>query len=196
MTELEKLHRAKQYIDQLAQGIDPIGGEAMPDDAALCNVRLSRCFFYVSDILRQVIENGGEIRRAGRSTSSLLPFALPASEQAKLEPAGRALMISHFVKRINDLADLSSMRKLKVVAFTGWLLEKGFLQDEIIADQKHKKPTTAGLSLGISAEKREGPRGTYTALLYDEDAQRFLLDHLDEIIARSNGDAEPKDGEA
>ena len=59
MTELEIMKRAKMYMDKLAQGIDPITDREMEDDAVLNNVRLTRCFFYVSGILDQVIANDG-----------------------------------------------------------------------------------------------------------------------------------------
>lgn len=59
MTELEKIERARMYMDKLANGIDPIDDSAIPDGDVIHNVRLSRCFFFVSDVLRQVIENGG-----------------------------------------------------------------------------------------------------------------------------------------
>ena len=59
MTELETLERAKIYMEKLANGINPIDGSVIPDEDVVNNVRLSRCFFYVSDVLRQVIENGG-----------------------------------------------------------------------------------------------------------------------------------------
>ena len=52
MTELEKIERAKMYMDKLANGIDPISGSEIPDDDIINNVRLSRCFFFVSDVLR------------------------------------------------------------------------------------------------------------------------------------------------
>ena len=61
MTELETVQRAKMYMDKLAQGIDPISGQELPEDSALNNVRLARCFFYVSGILDQVIANGGVV---------------------------------------------------------------------------------------------------------------------------------------
>ena len=61
MTELETMRRAKMYLDKLAQGIDPITNQEVPDDSVLNNVRLARCFFYVSDVLSKVIENGGVI---------------------------------------------------------------------------------------------------------------------------------------
>ena len=59
MTELEKIEYAKSFIDKLANGINPIDNRPAPDNDIINNVRISRCFFYVSDILRQVIENGG-----------------------------------------------------------------------------------------------------------------------------------------
>ena len=54
MTELEKIAYAKSFIDKLANGINPLDGTPIPEGDITNNVRLSRCFFYVSDILGQV----------------------------------------------------------------------------------------------------------------------------------------------
>ena len=54
MTELEKIAYAKSFIDKLANGINPINEEAVPDDDLINNVRISRCLFYVSEILERV----------------------------------------------------------------------------------------------------------------------------------------------
>lgn len=45
MTELEIMQRAKMYLDKLAQGIDPISGQEIPNDSVLNNVRLARWLF-------------------------------------------------------------------------------------------------------------------------------------------------------
>lgn len=63
MTELEIMQRAKMYMDKLAQGIDPISDQEMPEDSVLNNVRLARCFFYVSGVLDQVIACGGNVKK-------------------------------------------------------------------------------------------------------------------------------------
>ena len=42
MTELEIMQRAKRYMDNLANGIDPLTGQELPEDSVLNNVRLSR----------------------------------------------------------------------------------------------------------------------------------------------------------
>lgn len=70
MTELETMQRAKMYMDKLAQGINPISGEEIENDSVLNNVRMARCFFYVSGILDKVIANGGKI---GYTPKSNLP---------------------------------------------------------------------------------------------------------------------------
>ena len=60
-TELDTIKHAKEYIDKLANGIDPFTDKPVPDDGGVNNVKLSRCFFYISGILEKVIENGGEV---------------------------------------------------------------------------------------------------------------------------------------
>ena len=63
MTELEIMQRAKMYMEKLAQGIDPISDQEIPEDSVLNNVRLARCVFYVSGILDQVIAGGGNVKK-------------------------------------------------------------------------------------------------------------------------------------
>ena len=41
MTELEKLKRAKMYIDKMANGINPIDGATAPDEDVINNIRVS-----------------------------------------------------------------------------------------------------------------------------------------------------------
>jgi len=188
MTELEKLIRAKEYMDKLAEGIDPVGGLPLPEDTALNNVRLSRCFFFVSDILRQVIENGGTVSRRSVKNAALPPFVLPEEMRWQIEISEEPIMITKFTARITDLVDAGSMRKLKVTAFTSWLVEKGYLYEDTVNEKKNKRPTQAGEGLGIFAEARDGQGGGYIAILYKEKAQRFLIENLDQIIALSNGE--------
>ena len=79
MTELETLERAKMYMEKLANGINPIDGSMIPDEDVVNNVRLSRCFFYVADVLRQVIDNGGVTPQKKPKKEA---FALTAEQRA------------------------------------------------------------------------------------------------------------------
>ena len=189
MNELEKIQHAKDYMDKLASGVDPINNTEMPEDRILNNVHLSRCFFFVSDILRQVIENDGIIgKRPSVKKSDMLPFSLLLETRERVKISDKPVMIKHFTDGINELVDVTVMKKLKVTAFSSWLLDKEFLFEETINGKKRKKPTKAGERIGIYSEMRTGEYGTYSATLYNEDAQRFLMDNIDEIIAISNGE--------
>jgi len=183
-TELEKLERARLYIEQLANGVDPISGHELPEDSALNQVRLSRCFFYVADVLKQAL-----IREKRASKAPLLPFALPEELRGQI-PIEQSVMIKRFTESVNALADLGAMRKLKMTAFTGWLVEQGYLREDLFNGKRRKVPTDKGRAVGITSEERQGQYGAYTATLYDENAQRLMIAHLDEIIALSNGSHE------
>lgn len=74
MTEIETMQRAKMYVDKLANGINPLTDQPVCATDCINQVRISRCLFYVSDILRRVIENGGSIGKAEKSKKQ--PFAI------------------------------------------------------------------------------------------------------------------------
>lgn len=81
MTELEKIEYTKGFVDKLAEGISPIDGTPIAEGDLLNNVRISRCMYYVSDILRRVIENGGieGKKPAKRGRACLRSIAAPGA---------------------------------------------------------------------------------------------------------------------
>lgn len=115
MTELEKMQRAKMYIDKLANGINPIDDAAAPENDVINNVRLSRCFFYVSDILRQVIENGGTAKAIKSAPKS--PFFLTDEQKNQYIPSDKPISVSEITKALNAIADLEKCKKLFLLLF-------------------------------------------------------------------------------
>ena len=81
MTEIEKIEYAKAYIDKLANGINPLTDQPIPDHELLNHVRISRCLFYVSDVLRQVAENGGIGKPEKKEKKKKQPFHLSAEDR-------------------------------------------------------------------------------------------------------------------
>ena len=54
---------------------------------------------------------------------------------------------------------------------------------QIGPDGKSRRvPTHNGLMLGMSSETRQGQYGEYHAVFYNAAAQRFVLDHLPDIL--------------
>ena len=180
MTELEKMERAKMYLDKLANGIDPITDQELPDDTVLNNVRLARCFFYTSDVLRRVIENGGEIKAPKKAKRA--SFAMTPEQRASFPFSKTPLRISEIVEKLNNLIDTESMKKITTPAITGWLLSKGFLHEVVNdAGKKSRLPTELGNSIGMSSEERQTMQGRFTVVLYNKDAQVFIIDNIDAI---------------
>ena len=180
MTELETLERAKMYMEKLANGINPIDGSMIPDEDIVNNVRLSRCFFYVADVLRQVIDKGGIEKQ---KKSKKLPFNLPVEQREAFGFSQEPLTVSEIVKKINELISQDGMARFSTTVLTEWLLSVDLLNAELNAEGKLiKRPTAQGEALGILVENRAGTNGQYSVVVYNEDAQHFVLDNLDAAI--------------
>ena len=181
MTELETMQRAKMYMDLLARGMDPITGGSLPAGCGLDHPRLGRCFGYVSGVLEKVIANGGVVA-APRS----LPFALTPAQRQAVQLFEEPVTVSEWVNHLYHIAENPAMKKLAAAAVTDWLMSRGLMVKQTDANgHAQRLPTEHGRRLGISTRTRQSRDGEYQAVYYDLNAQRFLLDNLDAIIARS-----------
>ncbi len=184
MTELAILQHAKDYLDKLAKGVDPLTGREVPEGDIVNNVRISRCLSYVSDVLRQVIENGGihpaqQVRNGGKAA-----FSLSLEDRSRYSFGDWPLSASQISQRLNELVDPEAMQRLKTTSITRFLLQSGLLFEEVgPSGNRNKRPTEAGWKLGVSTSQRMGQNGEYTTVVYDRQAQQFILDNLDAIIA-------------
>jgi hypothetical protein len=180
VTEMDKLQRAKEYLEKLAGGIDPFTDKELERDTVLKNDRLSRCFLYVADVLRKVIDNGGNI---GKGAGEHRPFFITAQELKRVNISETAVPVSIIVKAINDAACEPLRKKLSVISVTNWLVREGYLAEQETEPGKHKKILTdKSRKIGMSSEQREGSKGTYEIMLYDKNAQKFLLDNIKDIL--------------
>ena len=176
MQDDNKTITAKDWILKLANGINPLNGSTLPDDDIVNNVHISRCLFYVSDLLDTIPDNNKK-----KSKKYDLDFYI------KPEDLGKVLIvdstgISNFVREINKLIP-DNMRPLPYNKILNWLIANGYLEEvEDVNFGKKKTPTASGCSIGISSEVREGTNGQYWAVLYNSNAQRFILNNLYAII--------------
>lgn len=180
MTELETMQRAKMYMEKLANGINPIDDSVIPGEEVVNHVRLSRCFFYVANVLDQVIENGG-IRT--QRLNKKVPFYLPVARREMFAFSMEPITVSEIVKRINALISQEEMERLTTTMLTQWLLSVEMLT--IVTDPQSrqlKRPTPRGQAMGIQLESRVGMKGEYAVVIYNLDAQHFVLDNLDAAL--------------
>ena len=131
MTEIEKIEYTKSFIDKLANGINPLDNMPVPGDDLLNNVRISRCMFYVSDILRQVIENGG-VKQQKKTKKA--PFEITPEQLEKFEYSDTPLSLSEIAARLKALIDPENMQSLSYNDFSDTIfdLAKQFASAETI----------------------------------------------------------------
>ncbi|MBQ4109834.1 MAG: hypothetical protein IJC74_03005 [Clostridia bacterium] len=178
--ETEKLERAKLYMEKLANGINPIDNTVIPDNDTVNNVRLSRCFFYIADVLGKVVEDS---KRTEKKKVKKVPFDISFEVVQQFPFSGSPLPVSKIAENINSLIDTEFMKKITYKNITDWLISIGMLS--VItngAGKSTKIPTEAGIEIGISTEDRIGKNGPYTAVVYNLDAQHFIVDNIDAVI--------------
>ena len=181
MTELETMQRAKMYLDKLAQGIDPITNQEVPEDSVLNNVRLARCFVYVSEVLDRVIANGGTVGQPVRN----LDFSITPEQLARVRIMDHPVRITELADSLHQAVGDPNMKKPGVKRITDWLVAQGYMVQILGSDGKtHRVPTELGLKMGMSTRLRQSRDGEYQAVYYDKAMQRFLLDNLNAIFAQ------------
>ena len=138
MEELLKLKRAREYMQALSEGVDPLSGLEIPEDDVANQVRLCRCFAYVASVLDKVIQNGGAVGGGPRIVARL---GLTEEQKQAVELSGRPIGITELAKRILAAAGVDRMRGVSGVSSR--------------KDSWRRSSTTRGSSSGSPA--RRGP---------------------------------------
>ena len=125
LNDNQKLLKAKSYLDKLANGINPVTNEIVPESDTINNIHISRCLFYISDVLRNVIEGNTD---SPKKKSSKAPFSITAQQLAGYPFANEPITVTEITKNINALIDADEMKGLKTTSITNWLIEIGFLE--------------------------------------------------------------------
>lgn len=177
MTEIEIIARAQMYLEKLANGVNPLTNEEVAENDVVNNVRISRCLFYVSGILGQITSTGGfEIKKSN--------FTLSPQQLANFEYSQTPLTVSEITKRLNHLVNPLQSSTLRNGIVTEWLAQSGMLSNVIFNNKTKKRVTDSGRNIGIISEQRVNQQGTpYEAIMYDLNAQHFIVDNIEAIIA-------------
>lgn len=173
------MRRARDYIQKMANGINPITGEEAAGSDVINNVRVSRCLFYVAGVLDKVIS--GELSAGQkRSVSKKQSFFITAEQRAQLRPFERNVFAKELLEGINAFAEENNTRKFQAKWLTGYFLSIGMMKEEDGA----KKASESGEALGIVTERRFSDKiGYYWVNQYTPAAQQFIFDNLDAIAA-------------
>lgn len=179
MTDIEKITFAKSYIDKMAQGINPLDGNPVPENDLINNVRISRCLYLVSQILDEACSQP-EINTVKPNATA--PFRVTAEMTENFPFNESGMLLKDIIDYFNSCADNAGIKRLAKPALSEWLISNGYLQPVEKDNGKHYKlPTEKGNAAGITAEDRYGMYGVYTVVLYDRQAQKLIVDSLQSI---------------
>lgn len=194
MTEIEKIERAKMYIEKLANGIDPITDTNIPEGDVVNNIRIARCFFYVAEILGKVIEQGGlEEHFVERGSRKIIkaPFSLTAEQADRFEFSLSPISASEICQRLGAVIDTQNVKNLSASNIFSWLESIGALIKEETDNGNKRTVTQSGVDIGIVSETRISSNGnSYTSILFNKEAQLFIIDNT---AAIANHAAEKKE---
>lgn len=143
------------------------------------NVRISRCLFYVSKILGQVIDNDGKVDTTFKKKRSRAHFFITEEQQKNLETSETLIYVRDITEEINRVTCDNVTRKMQYSWINNWLVSIGML--EIISEKRHA--TEQGIEIGIKTEKRHSDKiGEYYVNLFSPSAQAFIFDNIDSIV--------------
>lgn len=172
--EIIKLQTAKMFMDCLSNGIDPVTN-TNADVNTLSSEEVISCFRYISNILDEHIYNI-EVNMKKNNE-----FFITDEQIAGLNISQNNRKVSEIANEINRAAKENRTKKLSAATICNWLEAEGYLCQ---SDLNSRIPTEKGNQIGITTERRKAKDGTeYYLNLYSPQAQRFVFEHLKEIIA-------------
>ena len=181
MEDKEKIVTAQDWVRKLANGINPLDGNAVKEDDVVNNIHISRCLFYVAELLGKLSEKTQKVNSIRN-----IPFVSSAIQMDKYNYVD-AISISAFAREIRNLLP-ANMRAISNTSLINWLLQEGLLSisEPDSTGRAYKIATEAGKAIGIYTEERESNGGHFLITLYNQNAQRYLLEHLEEISHQNN----------
>ncbi len=178
MTELQKIQRAKMYIDNLANGINPITGFRISDDETVRDDRVIACFEYISEILDINIQKWDE-ETAVRSHQEQLVFITDEQKSQLRINYGPCTTVS-MVNEINRVLQQNGFGRITGIWINDWLESRGLLARNGFGN---RIASSSGHEIGITSELKNGSNyGEYYVNMFSVGAQGFIYENLDTII--------------
>jgi hypothetical protein len=176
--DIEKMQKAREVLQKMANGINPVSGQTIEKEHFLQDPRIIRCMFFIADVLKRQIDE--TIYRERRPTI----FSITAEEKERIEfPAGK-IGVNEFSRCVNHVIDISRSKKLTGVELNKRLKKMGLLNEEKTPDGR----TRTTLDVQSAGHGFETGRKTYNGheyemVLFNDQGKRYLLDNLEIIMA-------------
>lgn len=177
---LDELKEIEYYATSLAKGIDPTSKIAFKEDTILLLPKIIEYNKKVCDLVSLV-----KCGKKNKNKLYTIPFRLTDNEKQSFNFSDDEISISRFCMMINNqFNSLKGMDKLKGTEIVKGLIKKGYLKyEEDCRERKIKVPTVEGVKIGIRNVIKKNEYGNdYCVNLYNINAQRFIIDNINEIL--------------
>lgn len=177
--KIEDIRSLKENLELLIDGRDPKTGYKVDDTIinSSSNKQILKDTVSLLNCFLRLDFNPTKIDKRKKYA-----FCLSDKEKREIQISETPITISAFVYQLNAPIK-TTMRKITTKEITDWLVCQGFLKlstDEY--GKRIKVMTEKSSTIGLLYEERKSEAGhSYTVITYNENAQRFIIDHLDEI---------------
>lgn len=174
--EFEKIEKAKNVLQKIAKGIDPLSGEIIEKDSFLNDARIIRCFYFVTEILDNVLNGIYNNRK-------LSSFIITAEQKSRVIFPDGKIGVNEFSKCINACIDLSKSKKLNGVELNKWLKKSGILSEINTVNGKTRTVTNdTSAQYGFENVKRMYNDVEYDMVVINDKGKKYLLDNIESIM--------------
>ncbi|NLO38428.1 MAG: hypothetical protein GX115_02995 [Ruminiclostridium sp.] len=175
MNERDKIQKAREVLLKIAHGANPITGNEMEGEAFLNDPRIIRCFYFVADVLQNVL-NGSYSNRKNAS------FVISPEQKSRVRfPEGK-IGVTVFSKCINEVLEMTSKQ------LTGMELNKRLKQMNILGEtvnSEGKAVTTINEhsnKYGFELEHKVFNNREYDMVVMNDTGKQYLLENLETIM--------------
>lgn len=192
MNKAQIIAHAKDYLEMLAQGIDPISKNPAADDSVVSQPRMQKCFAMVADVLGELLANNGFVALDEGSASRYQlvhtkeAFSLSREQMRNIHVYQSPVSASILLKSINSVVDTNRMEKLSSKHINAWLLKNGYItetKEPATINRTVRYPTEKSTAIGIFNSEYIDPKTGEVKhrIIFSEQAQNILLANLPEI---------------
>src|SRR5690348_8285188 len=96
-SDFEKIEKAKEMLQKIAGGVNPLNGEMIEKDNILNDTRIIRCFYFIAEIMDNVV-NGVYSRNGNR----LEKFIITTEQKNKVQFTQGKIGVNEFSRCINS----------------------------------------------------------------------------------------------
>lgn len=174
LSEIEKIEKAKNIIKQIADGTNPVNGDVIEGDVLLNDPRIIRCFYFVSEVLNNVIK--GEYKKPSR-------FVITEHEKARVVFTEGNTGVNQIAQCINKQINPLVSKKTTGAAINIGLTRMGIITKTRNDEGKTRTTVNEDSHLyGFHLEKRNFNGRDYDVVVIDDKGKKFILDNIEEIM--------------